>query len=179
MVKRDLYIRRADIKDTDLLSELSAITFADTFRGTCADEDLQDFIEEFFNETIICKELQNVNDFYFIAFIATKAVGYIRMKEDVSDVEIVNQHKAIELKRIYVLKKFHSQKVGASLMNFALQFSIENNYEILWLGVWEHNEKAKAFYTKYGFINSGVMHPFPIGNTPQTDVWLYKFIEKK
>jgi ribosomal protein S18 acetylase RimI-like enzyme len=179
LVKQDLHIRRATLDDAQLLSELSAVTFSDTFRGNCTDEDLQYFINQFFNEMLIFKELQNLNDFYFIASIDKQAVGYIRMKEDVSDVEIVNQHKSLELKRIYVLKEYHSQKVGASLMNFALQFSVENDYEILWLGVWEHNEKANAFYANYGFINSGITHPFPIGNTPQTDVWLYKFIERK
>lgn len=170
-------IRKATEDNVQLISGLSSITFFDTFKETCTSDDMNNFIKYYFNIEQVKKELLDVNDFYFIAFIGAKAVGYIRMKEDVSDVDIVNQHKAIELKRIYVLKEFHSQKVGASLMNFALHFSAENNYEILWLGVWEHNEKAKAFYAKYGFINSGVMHPFPIGKTPQTDVWLYKFIK--
>ena len=61
-------------------------------------------------------------------------------------------------------------------MNFALHFAVENNYKIMWLGVWEHNERAKAFYKKFGFIDSGVTHNFPIGNTPQLDHWLYKFV---
>ena len=32
---------------------------------------------------------------------------------------------------------------------------------------------------KYGFIDSGYTHDFPIGNTPQTDVWLWKFLTEK
>ena len=98
------------------------------------------------------------------------------MKEEESDVIEIKKHKSIELKRIYVLKEFHSQKIGAKLMNFAFDFAAEKEYELIWLGVWEHNERAKSFYKKFGFVDSGVKHPFPIGNTQQTDDWFIKFI---
>ncbi len=171
-----MVIRRADLNDAKLLSELSAITFFDTFTGTCTDADMQQFLHAYFNIEQVKKELQDANDFYFIGFINDKAVGYVRLKEEVSEVKIINQHRSIELKRLYVLKEYHSKKIGATLMNFALNFALEKNYEMIWLGVWEHNEKAKAFYKKYGFIDSGYTHPFPIGNTPQTDLWLYRSV---
>ena len=179
MVKQVLHIRRAVADDEKLIAELSAITFFDTFKGTCTDDDMQGFIKDYFSIEQVEKELQDNDDFYFIAFINGNPAGYIRMKEEVSDVEIINKHRGIELKRIYVLKEYHSKKIGAALMNFALDFATEKNYELIWLGVWEHNERARAFYNKFGFEDSGVMHPFPIGNTPQTDVWLYRFIEQR
>ena len=179
MVKQVLHIRRDVADDEKLIAELSAITFFDTFKGTCTDDDMQGFIKDYFSIEQVEKELQDNDDFYFIAFINGNPAGYIRMKEEVSDVEIINKHRGIELKRIYVLKEYHSKKIGAALMNFALDFATEKNYELIWLGVWEHNERARAFYNKFGFEDSGVMHPFPIGNTPQTDVWLYRFIEQR
>lgn len=177
-MKEKIEILRATPDDAQLISEISAITFIDTFKGTCTDEDMQGFTEQYFNKDQVLSELQNAHDFYFIAFVDSRAAGYIRIKEEVSDVEIINKHKGIELKRIYVLKEYFSKKIGAALMNFALDFAEQNNYEVIWLGVWEHNERAKAFYKKFGFQDSGVEHPFPIGNTPQTDVWLYKFIKE-
>jgi ribosomal protein S18 acetylase RimI-like enzyme len=179
LVKQVLHIRRDVADDEKLIAELSAITFFDTFKGTCTDDDMQGFIKDYFSIEQVEKELQDNDDFYFIAFINGNPAGYIRMKEEVSDVEIINKHRGIELKRIYVLKEYHSKKIGAALMNFALDFATEKNYELIWLGVWEHNERARAFYNKFGFEDSGVMHPFPIGNTPQTDVWLYRFIEQR
>lgn len=169
-------IRRAFAEDAQLISTLSAITFFDTFKDTCSAEDMQGFLTEYFNEELIKNELSNPDDFYFIAFINETAAGYIRLKEDSSDVEIIANHKAIELKRIYVLKEYYSQKVGAALMNFALHFAVEKKYELIFLGVWEHNERAKIFYKKFGFEDTGARHSFPIGNTPQTDCWLFKFI---
>jgi diamine N-acetyltransferase len=38
----------------------------------------------------------------------------------------------------------------------------------LWLGVWEHNARAIAFYTKCGFIDVGE-HAFFVGGDEQTD----------
>ena len=32
-------------------------------------------------------------------------------------------------------------------------------------------------YSKYGFVPNGHSHPFPIGNTPQTDIYLWKFMD--
>lgn len=178
MVKENLHIRRAGIADTKLLSELSTATFFDTFHGTCTSDDMQEFIMKCFNENQVNKELQDINDFYFIAFSEEKAVGYIRMKEDESDIVETKNRKSIELKRIYVLKEYQLKKVGAGLMQFALDFSAKNGYELMWLGVWEHNERAINFYKKSGFEDTGFQHPFPIGNTPQTDNWMIRYIRK-
>ena len=54
----------------------------------------------------------------------------------------------------------------------------EKKYEAVWLGVWEHNIRAQKFYGKYGFEDSGYTHDFPIGSTPQTDKWFWKFLKQ-
>ncbi len=38
----------------------------------------------------------------------------------------------------------------------------------LWLGVWERNERAQAFYRKCGFEKVGTQI-FVVGSDPQTD----------
>ena len=102
-------IRRATLKDASLLSQLSAITFLDTFRGTCTDEEIEQFVEDCFSTAAIYKELQDENDFYFIAIINNVAAGYIRMKDTESEVTEIKKYRSIELKRIYVLKEYHSK----------------------------------------------------------------------
>ncbi|GAY79036.1 negative regulation of sporulation, septation and degradative enzyme [Sporolactobacillus inulinus] len=39
---------------------------------------------------------------------------------------------------------------------------------MVWLGVWEKNEKAIAFYKKFGFVQNGA-HSFYMGDEEQTD----------
>ena len=173
----ELNIKRATTEDADLISHLSKITFEDTFRGTCTDEDLQGFVDHAFSPGAVLNELKDENDLYFIAWYNNVAAGYMRLKEDYSDYPAIKKYKALELKRIYVLKKYQSKKIGAALMAYALQLAEQKNYEVLWLGVWEHNYKARSFYKKWGFMDTGDTHPFPIGNTPQTDNWLIKFVK--
>jgi diamine N-acetyltransferase len=124
----EIDIRRADINDASLIAELSTVTFLDTFKGTCTEEDIQQFVSDCFNKEQVSKELQDPFDFYFIAFINDEAVGYMRLKEENSDVPVINKYKAIELKRMYVLKKYHDKKIGAALMKFAVAFAVEKTY---------------------------------------------------
>jgi ribosomal protein S18 acetylase RimI-like enzyme len=176
MVNTGLNIRRAIPADVQLLSDLSGTTFFETFKNTCTDEDLAGFIDTSYNADQILNELKDVNDLFFLAFIDMKPVGYLKLTDGESEIPVIKAHKSLEISRLYVLKEYHSQKVGAALMEFALKYGTKNNYEVLWLGVWEHNERAKSFYDKFGFKDTGFSHSFPIGNTPQTDIWLMRFI---
>src|SRR5450432_357837 len=128
----EIDIRRADIKDAALLSVLSTNTFLETFTGTCTDDDIQGFVKHFFNREQVFEELQDDSDFYFIAYMNNGAIGYLRMKEEDSNVPVIKKYKGIELKRIYVLKDFFGRSAGAALMKFALALAAEKNYEAVW-----------------------------------------------
>jgi ribosomal protein S18 acetylase RimI-like enzyme len=96
--------------------------------------------------------------------------------EDYTNFPIMKQWKSLELKRIYVLEEFHGKGVAQQLMNFVIQFAQTNKYQVVWLGVWEHNHRAQKFYKKYSFVHSGHTHDFPIGSTAQTDCWFWRFL---
>jgi diamine N-acetyltransferase len=172
----EITIRRITLADVDALAVISKQTFYDTFSGTCTAADMQNFLEDYFNEQQITKELSNTNDFYFFAEIDGKPAGYIRFMEDYSNFSVMKKWKALELKRIYVAKEYHGKGVAQKLMDLIIDFAVKEKYEVVWLGVWEHNVKAQKFYEKYGFVNSGHTHAFPIGSTPQTDFWFWKFL---
>ena len=167
-------IRRATLKDAATLSKLACTTFYDTFTGTCTEQDMEAFLDEYYslNQTLI--ELNNPDDFFYLYEIDNRAVGYIKFAEDNSGFEELKNFKSLELKRLYVLKEYHGKGIAQNLMKLLFDFAIENNYNVVWLGVWEHNYKAQTFYKKYGFSDTGYAHPFPIGNTPQTDLWYWK-----
>ena len=176
MVIPKINIVRATENDAALIADLSTVTFLETYRGSSPDDDLITFIDECFNENVIAKELKDADDLYFIAFADGFPAGYIRLKEEGKEYPLEKKYNAIQLKRIYVLKEFQSQKVGAALMNYAIHFAAENMYELLWLGVWEGNEKALLFYNKWGFEDPQLEYKFIFGNTTHTDRWLFKFI---
>ena len=169
-------IRRIVKNDVAVLSEIARQTFYDTFTGTCTEKDMQDFLNEYFNETTLLKEISDNNNLYFFAEANGAPVGYLQIMEDYSGFPLMQQWKALELKRIYVLKEFHGGGIAQQLMQYIFDYANRNQFEVIWLGVWEFNLRAQKFYEKYGFINSGQTHDFPIGNTPQTDFWFWKFL---
>ncbi len=172
----EIIIRKVTIDDVAMLSTIAKQTFFDTFTGTCSTADMDSFLEEYFNETPLKAELSSTGDYCFFAEAGGKPVGYIRFMEDYSSLPLMKQWKAIELKRIYVLKEFHGMGIAQKLLDFMISYAVKENYEVIWLGVWEYNLRAQKFYAKYGFVHSGHTHDFPIGNTPQTDFWLWKFL---
>lgn len=178
MVAPVINIKRADAADAELLSDLSNVTYIETYRGSCPDEDLSAFMDKCFTVEAITKELENPGDYYFIAYADGFPAGYMRLNEDNAEYPFEKQYKAVQLKRIYVLQEYHSKKIGAALMSYAIQFAADEAYEILWLGVWERNDRARSFYARWGFEDHGLPHPFPVGDTTHTDYWLIKFIGK-
>ncbi len=171
-----IIIRRATIADAVKLSAISIQTFYDTFISTCTEEDMNAFLKEYFNIKQVQLELNNENDFYYLAELNGKVVGYCRWMEDYTNFPVMKQWKSLELKRIYVLGEFHGKGVAQQLMNFVIQSAKKNQYQVVWLGVWEHNYRAQKFYEKYSFVHSGHTHDFPIGSTAQTDCWFWRFL---
>ena len=159
-----------------MLSVIAKQSFFDTFTGTCTEEDMKDFLEQYFNKAKLAAEISTENNFYFFAEADGVPVAYLQFMEDYSGLPIMKKWKALELKRLYVLKEFHGKGIAQQLMDFIISYAGEHQYEVVWLGVGEHNYRAQQFYKKYGFIGSGHTHDFPIGTTPQTDIWMWKFL---
>ena len=176
MEMEQIIIRRATIADAVKLSAISIQTFYDTFISTCTEEDMNAFLKEYFNIKQVQLELNNENDFYYLAELNGKVIGYCRWMEDYTNFPVMKPWKSLELKRIYVLEEFHGKGVAQQLMNFVIQSAKKNQYQVVWLGVWEHNYRAQKFYEKYSFVHSGHTHDFPIGSTAQTDCWFWRFL---
>ena len=172
----EIKIRKLVSGDAAVLSAMAKQTFYDTFTGTCTEADMQGFLEQYFNENKLADEVSTPGNHYFFAEADGIPVGYLQFMEDYSGFPLMKKWKALELKRIYVIREFHGKGIARELMEFTLNYALENRYEVVWLGVWEHNLRAQKFYQKYGFENSGHTHYFPIGDTPQTDNWFWKFL---
>ena len=56
-------IRRIVNNDVAVLAEIARQTFYDTFTGTCTKKDMQDFLNEYFNEERLLKEISDNDNF--------------------------------------------------------------------------------------------------------------------
>jgi GNAT superfamily N-acetyltransferase len=96
-------------------------------------------------------------------------VGYARLYAG-QPPEAVTAPRPVELVRIYAVKAWIGRGVGAALMQACLEEAAYQDYTTIWLGVWQRNPRALAFYEKWGFVPAGT-HTFQLGEEAQTD-WI-------
>ncbi len=79
------------------------------------------------------------------------------------------QPRDLELKRIYILSRYHGLGLGAALMQAVIAAS--QDFQRLILGVYAENNRAIAFYRKQAFEPVGTRQ-FDVGGTLYDDVVL-------
>lgn len=168
-------IRRGDVNDVALLQRIGRTTFNDTFGNTCTREDMRGVLDKYFNSEQCALELADPEDNFFFLEEEGTTKGYLRINaRHACPVDAYKNRKCIELVRLYVMKEFHGTGVANELMAFAVDFARQSGFDIMYLSVWEYNFRARGFYEKHGFVNTGVENDFPLGSTPQTDYWFVK-----
>jgi ribosomal protein S18 acetylase RimI-like enzyme len=163
-------VRRATEADAEALSELAASTFFETFEHDNTPEDMQRYLAEAFTPERQAAEIADPAGTVLVAERREGAgglVGYAHVVSGPAPVA-VRGPAPIELKRLYVARSCHGQGVAQALMEAALEIARSRGARTMWLGVWERNFRAAAFYRKYGFERVGEQ-PFILGSDVQTD----------
>lgn len=81
------------------------------------------------------------------------------------------QPGALELQQIYVLTPWHGRGVAERLMHWALANARAEGAPEIYLTVFDHNARAKRFYSRHGFIEVGHC-TFTLGDRVDDDrVW--------
>lgn len=160
-------IRRAIPRDAELLVELGAQTFSSAFANDNTPADMAAYLATNFTLERLIEELADHRSTFFIAEVAQLAAGYAKLKQgDAPD--CVSGAKPIEIERIYTLPEHFGKGVGEALMKACLEEANQQGFQCVWLGVWERNDRALAFYRKFGFRVAGDKI-FQLGSDPQTD----------
>jgi len=158
----------ANQEDRLLLSEMGAETFAKAFAPRNTPEDMSLYLERSFSPTIQAAELADPDTVFLVAEVGDESVGYARLREGSAPSQIRASHP-IEIVRFYARPQWIGRHVGTALMEASLSESRARGCDVVWLDVWEENEKAIAFYKKWGFAEFGTQ-PFRLGNSIQSDL---------
>jgi GNAT superfamily N-acetyltransferase len=151
---------------------LGARTFYDTFAADNTPENMSAHLASAFGPDIQAAELADPSVIYLIAEIDGLAVGFSKLQTGEPPAEITGA-VPIEINRFYSTKDWIGRGIGAALMQACLDEAQKRGYETVWLGVWEHNPRARAFYRKWGFVEVG-SHVFPVGDDPQIDLLMQR-----
>ncbi|MDR7071047.1 GNAT family N-acetyltransferase [Fictibacillus barbaricus] len=165
-------IKKCSIEDTHKLQEISCETFYETFKHQNSPENMNAYLEKAFNLNQLEKELSNQYSQFFFVYFHNEVAGYLKLNTDDSQSEDMGD-EALEIERIYIRNKFQKHGLGKYLLNKALTIAMEANKKKIWLGVWEKNENAIAFYKRMGFVQNGT-HSFIMGDEEQLDLIMIK-----
>ena len=166
--KVEVTIRRAISDDAALLAELGARTFEQTFAADNTSEDMASYLALHFSVAQQTAELAHPASTFLIAEVDGQTAGYAKLRAGDPPKDIEGAIP-IELVRLYVSQEWLGRGVGEVLMRACLDESRSAGYETLWLGVWERNARAQAFYRKWNFRAVGE-HIFQLGADMQRDI---------
>ena len=168
-------IAKANLATATRLAALGSQTFSETFAADNTPEDMAAYLAENYGPEIQLSELQQARYTFLLAEMQGELVGFAKLWRD-SPLGLAADEPAqgrLEVKQLYVVEDWIGTGLGAALMRRIQDLAQAENCTAIVLGVWERNERAKAFYQRYGFREIGEL-AFKLGADIQRDLILRK-----
>ena len=164
-------LRYATKEDDVLIADISRQTFYETFAADNTKENMEKFMREQFTRGKLMLEVGTPENTFLIAYYNKDIAGYVKLR-DAGVPKSLGSKNALEIARLYAMKHMIGKGAGRVLMQASIDIAKEKNKEVLWLGVWEKNQRAIDFYTKWGFEKFEETN-FLLGDDLQRD-WLMR-----
>ena len=161
-------IRRGEARDAEALAAFASRTFADTFAAANRPEDIAAYLPSAYGIRQQSVELASEDIVTLIMETDLDTMVAYAMIRRGSVPDSVVSEAPVELWRFYVDRSWHGRGLAQRLMAAVHDGAVKLRARTLWLGVWERNERAIAFYEKCGFRDVGA-HDFWVGADRQTD----------
>jgi diamine N-acetyltransferase len=168
VLNQDSILIRAGLEsDAAALAAFAARTFEETFGADNRPDDLRAHLSNAFGVRQQTQELLNPNMVTLLAHRRDVLVAFAQVQRK-DPPPCVTALRPIELHRFYVDRPAHGKGIAQQLMRAVHDGARSFAGTHLWLGVWERNSRAIAFYKKVGFTDCGstVYH---VGPDPQID----------
>jgi GNAT superfamily N-acetyltransferase len=160
-----------EIRKAAALRSMARRCFAETFSHLYDAEPFEQFLDEVYSEEgLMSKDLVDPTVEWFTAEACGEIIGYAKLRPLVAPAPNPNKG-AVELQQIYVLREWQGHGIAERLMQWALERAHTLVAPEIYLTVFDHNERAKRFYSRHGF--TGVGHcTFQLGNRIDDDrIW--------
>ena len=163
-------VRPAGAPDAPWLAALAERTFRETYTAHNTPDDMERYVAAHFGAALQETELRDPRRITLVAEDAGRAAGYAQLTRGPAP-ESVTGPAPMEIVRFYVDRPWHGRGVAQTLMAATASTAHAAGARTLWLGVWERNERAIAFYRKSGFADVGTKI-FVLGTDHQRDLVL-------
>jgi GNAT superfamily N-acetyltransferase len=168
------FIRKSELSDALRLAELAELTFRNTFEATNTSEDMRLHCATHYSEAIQAREISDPEMATLVCDHDGQLVGFAQLRWG-SPPDCIKAERPAEIQRLYVREAWHGKGVAQDLMSASIALAKTSHAGQVWLGVWEHNPRAIAFYRKWGFSEVGD-HTFAVGTDPQRDIIMTRVV---
>jgi ribosomal protein S18 acetylase RimI-like enzyme len=165
-------IRSASVPDAAWLAALAERTFRETYTAYNTSEDMERYVSEHFGPALQAAELADPRYVTVVAEVDQRPAAYAQLGHGPAPA-CVTGPDPMEIIRFYVDRPWHGQGLAPELMRAAATHAHAAGARTLWLGVWERNSRAIAFYRKCGFTEVGTQ-TFALGADRQRDLVLVR-----
>ena len=169
-------IRAASAADADMLTELARRTFYDAFAPLNSPENMEAYMTQNFTRQIFSTQLADPRANFLIAEVEGAPVAFAKLYEG-GVPDCVEGLTPVEIERFYVDRQFHGQGVARKLMEACFERARQLGHKTVYLGVWENNHRAIAFYRKCGFEVVGAQ-VFQMGDEAQNDFLMERSLQE-
>ena len=150
----DVSIHRGSITDAVELAAFAARTFSEAYSADNHPDDLQAHLTTTYGLAQQTAELADPLALTILARLNGELIAYAQVRRNTPP-PCVTHTAPIELHRFYVDQRAHGSGLASRLMQAVHQAAHEFQGRHIWLGVWEQNPRAVAFYKKEMFIDVG------------------------
>lgn len=161
-------IRRALDRDVSPLTAFAFRVFYETFAHNNDPAALAAYMAEAYSEDATAATLCDPRLEYHLLHVDGALAAYALLEPRATFACLSLRHP-LRITRFYVDRAWQGLGVAHRLMEHCLTTARAHGADGVWLGVWEHNHRARAFYQKYGFVEVGTM-PFRFGPEMQEDL---------
>jgi diamine N-acetyltransferase len=157
-------LRRATPQDAAALSDIGAATFAETFGHLYPPEDLGAFLAKSYSLGVSQALLADTRvGVWFVSAANAPPAAFVVAGPCKLPVPAL-EPAAGEVRLLYVRAAYQNQRLGARLLETALEWLAAQHRAPVYIGVWSENLSAQRFYVRYGFEKVGEYY-FPVGST--------------
>ena len=168
-------IRKAETRDAEALSVLMEQTFRDTFAAMNTPANMLIHCQASYNTAIQSREILDPGMETLLSEHDGQLVGFAQLGAAACPAS-TQAARPFEIQRLYVAMAWHGKGVAPALMREIIRSATRRGADLVWLGVWENNPRAIAFYEKHGFARAGA-HVFRVGQDPQRDLLMTRLID--
>lgn len=170
-----MQIRRAAPADATVLTSVAEQSFRDAYTGISSLADIDAYCAEAYQPDIQRREILDSGWVTSLAECEGRLIGFVQIRLHSPNACIPDPGPA-EINRIYLMQSWQGKGVADQLLEHSLQALMAGGTRWVWLGVWERNPRAIAFYRKYLFSEMGEQN-FQLGSDIQRDLVMARNLE--